>query len=77
MEQIPGKTMYKDLTQSVINTTFHASFNIPLFEEIWNLSGYPAAAAKAGKKSLNFSHDHAPRAKLFNKLNKEITDLER
>jgi hypothetical protein len=61
IEQIPTLVEYSDQTP-ILRTGYWPSYNVPFFERVYNLSGYPEFVAKHG---VDFSHELAPRAKIF------------
>jgi hypothetical protein len=71
-EQIPGLVVSDDLTP-ILRTGYFASYNVPFFEEIYNLSGYPEFVAKNG---IEFSYQLAPRAEIFRRDETKVVDVE-
>jgi hypothetical protein len=61
-EQIPGMTQRADVTQVFSDQGFWASYNVPYFAEIYNMSGFPAYRTKFGD---DYSYDKCPRAQIF------------
>lgn len=49
------------------------SYNVPFFEKVYNLSGYPAFAAKHG---TDFTYQLAPRAKIFRRDQASVKDMD-
>uniref|UniRef100_A0A7E4VT70 Phospholipase B-like n=1 Tax=Panagrellus redivivus TaxID=6233 RepID=A0A7E4VT70_PANRE len=72
LEQLPGFTIYKDLTQYLAENTYYASYNIPFFLKTSSLSGFD----KKAEELYWFSWSDAPRAKIFKRDHKKVTDLE-
>ena len=48
------------------------SYNVPFFEEVYNMSGYPEYAAAHGTE---FTYQLAPRAKIFRRDEGTVVDL--
>lgn len=71
VEQIPGLVEYGDLT-NVLRTGYWPSYNVPYFERVYNLSGYPDMVAKHG---TDLSYQLAPRAKIFRRDEGKVKDL--
>ena len=46
---------------------------MPFYERVYNLSGYPEVVATKG---VEFSHELAPRAKIFRRDAAKVTDME-
>jgi len=61
-EQIPGFVIAQDMTPTLIDNGYWASYNIPYFPFIYNISGYVPFFEKYGNA---YSHDHCARAKIF------------
>ncbi|GFO31413.1 phospholipase b-like [Plakobranchus ocellatus] len=70
-EQIPGLVVADDLTP-ILRAGYFASYNVPFFEEIYNMSGYPDMAKKHGS---DFTYQLAPRAKIFRRDQAKVKDL--
>ena len=47
---------------AILREGYWASYNIPFYEDVFNISGYPGMVEKFGP---SMSHDLAPRAKIF------------
>ncbi|XP_070580330.1 phospholipase B-like 1 [Ptychodera flava] len=61
VEQMP--TMVKSGDQSpILRAGYFPSYNVPFYEEVFNISGYPEMVAKYG---TDYSYQLAPRAKIF------------
>jgi len=71
VEQIPGLVVSGDITKE-LERGYFASYNIPYFDQIYNLSGYPAIVAKYGYSQ---SYQLAPRAQIFRRDQTMVTDL--
>jgi len=71
-EQIPGLVVSADMTE-ILSRGYWASYNVPAFKQIYDLSGYPDFVKKHG---INFSYQMAPRAKLFRRDQCNVTDFE-
>nr|XP_039257523.1 putative phospholipase B-like 2 [Styela clava] len=72
LEQLPGETVFDDVSNVLFNQTYWASYNIPYFPEIFKDSGQPAMVAKYGDW---FTHDKNPRAKIFARDHKKVVDM--
>jgi len=70
-EQIPGLVVSGDITKE-LERGYFASYNVPYFDEIYNMSGYPSVVAKYG---YDQSYQLAPRAKIFRRDQTMVTDL--
>ncbi|GAX78296.1 hypothetical protein CEUSTIGMA_g5738.t1 [Chlamydomonas eustigma] len=66
LEQLPGTTQSADVSSELLEKGYWASYNVPYFPRIYNLSGYPAT------KNL---HQTCPRAKLFAREQKNVVSL--
>ncbi|KAH3863783.1 phospholipase B-like 1 [Dreissena polymorpha] len=71
VEQIPGLVEYADTTP-ILRTGYWPSYNVPFFERIYNLSGYPDFAEEHG---TDFTYQLAPRAKIFRRDAGKVTDF--
>ncbi|KAG2385630.1 hypothetical protein C9374_003445 [Naegleria lovaniensis] len=69
LEQIPGTVMTKDVTPILNNQTFWSSYNIPYFEFIYNISGYPQAKEKFGN---DYDYNLCSRAQIFRREQAKI-----
>ncbi|KAJ8037244.1 Phospholipase B-like 1 [Holothuria leucospilota] len=72
VEQIPTLVVYKDET-NVLRAGYWPSYNVPFFEEIYNMSGYPDVVAKHGP---DMSYQLAPRAKIFRRDQGSVKDMD-
>ncbi|XP_077979884.1 phospholipase B-like 1 [Glandiceps talaboti] len=61
VEQIPTLVEAGDQTP-ILRAGYWPSYNVPFFENVYNLSGYPEAVQKFGQ---DYSYQLAPRAKIF------------
>jgi len=52
---------------------YWASYNVPFYEQIYNLSGYPDVVKQKG---TDFSYSLAPRAKIFRRDQASVTDMD-
>ncbi|KAK6171419.1 hypothetical protein SNE40_019612 [Patella caerulea] len=71
VEQIPTLVASGDETQ-ILRTGYWPSYNVPFFEEIYNMSGYPEFSAQHG---LDSTYQLAPRAKIFRRDEGKVVDL--
>ena len=60
-------------SQTYLLTGYWASYNVPYFEKVYNMSGYPEVVAKMG---TDFSYQLAPRAKIFRRDEGKVVDLD-
>jgi len=72
VEQIPGLVVAQDQT-TVLRAGYWPSYNVPFYELIFNLSGYPAIVRQRGP---DYSYQLAPRAKIFRRDQGTVTDIE-
>jgi len=72
VEEIPSQTQAADVTQYLARGDWR-SYNVPFFENIYNISDYPAQVALHGADT---SYDLAPRAKIFRRDVGNVTNLE-
>ncbi|XP_049619775.1 putative phospholipase B-like 2 [Syngnathus scovelli] len=72
LEQIPGKIIFMDKTEELLQKGYWASYNIPYYEEIFNASGCNELVKKFGPW---FSLDQNPRAQIFKRDQKSVTDI--
>ncbi|GFR89701.1 phospholipase B-like [Elysia marginata] len=72
VEEIPGLVESRDLTHT-LRAGYFPSYNIPYFDNIFNISGYPAIVEKVGYKA---SYELAPRAKIFRRDQSGIKTLQ-
>ncbi|KAJ5074033.1 phospholipase b [Anaeramoeba ignava] len=73
LEQVPGMIVSDDITDTLINQTYVPSYNIPSFEIIFNITGYPAMVKRFGN---SWSYVNCSRAKIFRRNSSEIQTLE-
>lgn len=71
-EQIPGLVEYADMTRE-LERGYWPSYNIPYFEKVYNLSGYPAMVQKFGPDE---SYQLAPRAKIFRRDQGDVATMD-
>ena len=57
----------------ILREGYWASYNIPFFEEVYNMSGYPAVAQKEGPDA---TYQLCPRAKIFRRDQSNVKDME-
>jgi hypothetical protein len=72
-EQVPGYVISADMSDVLEDIGYWASYNIPYFPFIYNISGYPAFFAKYGNE---YSHDHCARANIFRRDQGAVGDVE-
>ena len=68
--------LQSSLTMTCIVSSFEGyfpSYNVPFFEKIYNMSGYPDMVAKHG---VDMSYQLAPRAKIFRRDNGKVVDMD-
>ncbi|MBN3300033.1 PLBL2 phospholipase, partial [Amia calva] len=73
LEQIPGLVVSEDKTKELLQKGYWASYNIPYFEQVFNISGCPALVQKYGDW---FSFDMNPRAQIFRRNHSLVVDLD-
>lgn len=71
VEQIPGLVESGDTTP-ILRTGYWPSYNVPFFETVYNMSGYPDFVKKHG---TDFSYQLAPRAKIFRRDEGKVVDM--
>ena len=57
----------------LVFTGYWPSYNVPFYEDVYNLSGYPKIV---DTKGLDFSYQLAPRAKIFRRDSDKVVDME-
>lgn len=57
---------------TVLREGYWSSYNVPFYEEVFQLSGYAEMAQKHGQE---FTHDLAVRAKIFRRDQGKVTDM--
>jgi len=72
-EQIPGYLISSDETNYLIETGYWSSYNIPFFDEVYDLSGYNAMYEKYGNA---FSWSECARAKIFRRDQGNVTNFD-
>ncbi|XP_071797643.1 phospholipase B-like 1 isoform X1 [Asterias amurensis] len=72
VEQIPGLVKTGDQT-AILRAGYWPSYNVPFYEEIYTLSGYPAMKAKKGNL---YSYQLTPRAEIFRRDNGNVKDMD-
>jgi hypothetical protein len=73
-EQIPGYVIGADETSVLSQSGYWASYNIPFFPFVYNISGYPAFAKKFPWGNL-YSYSDCPRAKIFRRDQDAVSTL--
>jgi len=73
LEQLPGHVHAEDMTQFLAEKSHWPSYNVPYFQEIYNISGGPEQAEKYGDW---FTYDKTPRALIFKRDHGKVVDLE-
>eukprot|EP00049_Salpingoeca_infusionum_P011479 m.199418 g.199418 ORF g.199418 m.199418 type:complete len:533 (-) comp14943_c0_seq1:2649-4247(-) len=71
-EQIPGTFQYGDQT-AILAKGYWPSYNVPFYENIYNMSGYPAMVEKHGTGQ---SYQLAPRAMIFRRDQSTVVDMD-
>ena len=71
-EQIPGLVVFEDQT-NILRAGYWPSYNVPFYEQIYNLSGYPDAVKRFGPE---YSYPLAPRAKIFRRDQTKVVDMD-
>jgi len=62
LEQVPGFIVAEDQTDYLITNGYWPSYNIPFYEFIWNISGYPELYSEYGNQ---YSWSQCARAQIF------------
>ncbi|KAL0489672.1 phospholipase B-like protein [Acrasis kona] len=73
LEQIPGYTERRDVSDVLNKQKFWSSYNIPYFEAVYNKSGFPERKVEWGD---NYDYYNCPRANIFRRQQSEIKTLE-
>jgi len=73
VEQIPGYIEGADLTSVFAENGYWASYNIPYFQYIYDISGYTAMEKQYGTQ---FSYDQCPRANIFRRNQTNVNTFE-
>ncbi|XP_046361181.2 phospholipase B-like 1 isoform X2 [Haliotis rufescens] len=71
VEQIPGLVIAADQT-AILRKGYWASYNVPFYESIYNISGYPEFVSVHGS---DYSYEMAPRAKIFRRDHSTVHDV--
>ena len=72
VEEIPGNCTFKDVTQVLRDTGYWASYNIPYFPNIYQVSGFEDMYKKYGDF---FSYTQYARPRIFKQRHGAVTDL--
>ncbi|KAJ5072991.1 phospholipase b-like 1 [Anaeramoeba ignava] len=72
VEAVPGITLSKDVTSFVRDNLWFASYNIPYFPEIFEMTGYIQMVEKFGDW---FSWEDCPRARILHRDHSEVVDF--
>jgi hypothetical protein len=72
LEQIPGYIRSMDASATLKEQGFWSSYNIPFFNELYNLSGYPEAKQKFGD---DYDYLKCPRARIFKREQEKVQHL--
>ncbi|XP_033098248.1 phospholipase B-like 1 [Anneissia japonica] len=72
VEQIPTLVESGDET-AVLRAGYWPSYNVPFYEKIYNLSGYPEVVRERGP---SYSYQLAPRAMIFRRDQSTVVDIE-
>jgi hypothetical protein len=72
-EQIPGTWLWHDITKSLETNKYFASYNVPMYDEIWKASGYGPCFEKQGNEC---SWAHCARANIFRSKQAQVKNLE-
>uniref|UniRef100_K7FJ07 Phospholipase B-like n=1 Tax=Pelodiscus sinensis TaxID=13735 RepID=K7FJ07_PELSI len=73
LEQIPGLVVVADKTEELYQKGYWASYNVPYFEEIFNVSGQLELVKKYGDW---FTYDKNPRALIFRRNQTLVRDMD-
>ncbi|XP_022203029.2 putative phospholipase B-like 2 [Nilaparvata lugens] len=72
-EQMPNFYHFEDVTEVMVRNGYWASYNVPYFKEVFEMSGYDEMKRKNGTW---FSHSETPRAKIFARDHGKVTDMD-
>jgi len=72
-EQIPGYLVSEDVTHVVTSKGYWASYNIPYFPFVYDISGYPAYYKKYGNA---YSYSECARAQIFRRDEHTVSNLD-
>uniref|UniRef100_A0AC34FH14 Phospholipase B-like n=1 Tax=Panagrolaimus sp. ES5 TaxID=591445 RepID=A0AC34FH14_9BILA len=72
LEQMPGLIEYEDVSKSLKENTYFATYNIPILPKIFKLSGYD----KMEESYDWFSRTNSARAKIFKRDHSKVVNLE-
>jgi hypothetical protein len=72
LEQMPGYVLFRDVTAFLKEHTYYASYNIPFFKKITEMSGFD----KKAQELYWFSWKDCPRAKIFRRDHSKVVDLD-
>ncbi|XP_071963948.1 phospholipase-B 81-like [Antedon mediterranea] len=72
VEQIPTLVESGDQT-AILRAGYWPSYNVPFYENIYKLSGYPEVVKERG---TSYSYQLAPRAKIFRRDQSSVVDIE-
>jgi len=72
LEQIPGYIHTDDATQ-ILTFGYWPSYNIPYFDDIFVMSGFPMLVEEYG---ITFTHQRAPRANIFRRDQYAVQDID-
>ncbi|XP_006901078.1 PREDICTED: putative phospholipase B-like 2 [Elephantulus edwardii] len=73
LEQIPGMVVVADKTEELYRKSYWASYNIPSFETVFNISGVQSLVAQYGDW---FSYNGSPRAQIFLRNQSMVHDVD-
>ncbi|XP_019349178.2 putative phospholipase B-like 2 [Alligator mississippiensis] len=73
LEQIPGLMISADKTELLYQQGYWASYNVPYFEEVFNVSGNLELVKKYGDW---FTYDKNPRAQIFRRNQTLVQDMD-
>ncbi|KAK8788239.1 hypothetical protein V5799_021987 [Amblyomma americanum] len=73
LEQMPGITKQKDISDILRKRTYWPSYNVAYFEEIFEISGQPELVEEYGDY---YSYDKAPRANIFRRDHVKVHDMD-
>lgn len=72
LEQIPGNCESADVTDFLNQNNYWSSYNVPYFQDIYNITGYADMAKKYGDL---YSYQNTPRAKIFKRDQAQVETL--
>ena len=73
LDQLPGMVHVQDMTGELAMNSYFASYNVPVFSDIFDMNGSPALVEQYGDW---FTHDKNPRSQIFNREQRRIETID-